>query len=105
MHHDEILPLKKMPLEETPLTPVSERVTILMVTSPILSHPSTELMERVVSSFSLVSSLSSCQMLLLADGVKCGKFRPKRGMVPTDMVTNYNLYLDRLEELVNNSDS
>merc|ERR1712179_45359 len=75
------------------------------VTSPILSHPSSELMERVVSSFSLVSSLTSCHMLILADGVKCGKFRPKRGVVPQEMVTNYNLYLDRLEELVEKSDN
>jgi len=84
---------------------VSERVTLIMVTSPILSHPSTELMERVVSSFSLVSSLTSCHMLILADGVKCGKFRPKRGVVPQEMVTNYNLYLDRLEDMVAKADN
>ena len=105
MWPEEVPPSKKMRLEELPSTPVSERVTILMVTSPILSHPSTELMERVVSSFSLVSSLSSCNMLLLADGAKCGKFRPKRGMVPTDMVTNYSMYLDKLEELVENAET
>ena len=91
--------------DPVPSPSVSEKVTILMVTSPILSHPSTELLERVVSSFSLVSSLSSCQMLLLADGAKCGKFRPKRGMVPADMFTTYNLYLDRLEDLVEKADT
>jgi len=83
---------------------LSEKVTLIMVTSPILSHPSTELMERVVSSFSLVSCLSSCHMLILADGVKCGKFRPKRGVVPQDMVSNYKTYLDRLDDLAKKAD-
>jgi len=83
---------------------LSDKVTLLMVTSPILSHPSTELMERVVSSLSLVSSLTCCRMLLLADGVKCGKFRPKRGVVPLDMVANYQLYLDRLDKIVEEAD-
>jgi len=79
---------------------LSDQLTVIMVTSPISSHPSTELMERVVSSFSLVPSLHSCKMLLLADGAKSGKFRPKRGSVPIEMVTNYNMYLDKIEELV-----
>ena len=85
-------------------TNIAEKLTLLMVTSPILSHPSTEMMERVVSSFSLVTSLSSCKMLILADGAKCGKFRPKRGVVPSDMVTHYNTYLDKMEELVEKAD-
>jgi len=82
---------------------VKDKMTILLVTSPILSHPNTELLDRVVSSFSLVESLCSCQMLLLADGVKCGKFRPKRGIVPAEMVIKYNLYLNKLEELARTS--
>jgi len=81
-------------------SPVKERVTIILVTSPILSHPTTELIEKVVESFTLVSWLSTCKLLLVADGAKVGKFRPKRGQVPGEMVLAYTEYLDRVQGLL-----
>ena len=41
----------------------------MLVTSPIPSHPSTELMDGVISSFGLVG-LDKCPLLIIADGVQ-----------------------------------
>jgi len=77
-----------------------EKLTIILVTSPILSHPSTELLEKVVATFDFVPQLCRCSLLVIADGVKVGKFRPKRGQVPEDLVVKYEDYLDNLDLLV-----
>lgn len=84
---------------------LGDRLTIILVTSPILSHPSTEMIEKVVDSFSLISQLSHCRLLLIADGVKTGKFRPKKGQVPPAMLTTYHQYLDNLQHLVDTTDT
>ena len=76
---------------------LKERLTVLLVTSPIVSHPSTELLDKVVSSFQFVTDLNSCKLIILADGVKCGKFRPKRGSVTNEMFSNYSSYLDKID--------
>ena len=49
------------------------QLTVLVVTSPILSHPSTELIERVFMSFLLVPGLAACKKILLADAARPGK--------------------------------
>ena len=76
--------------------PLKDRLTIILVTSPVVSHPSSELLEKVVASFDLVEDLSSCSLLILADGVKLGKFRPKKGIVGSDMRDKYEEYLETL---------
>lgn len=83
---------------------LKERLTVLLVTSPIVSHPSTELLDKVVSSFQLVTDLNSCKLIILADGVKCGKFRPKRGSVTSEMLSNYSSYLDKIDEKIRSAD-
>ena len=84
---------------------LKERLTIILVTSPILSHPSTELIDRVIASFGLVKDLCSCSLLILADGVKCGKFRPKKGVVTSEMVDTYDTFLERLRVKVRDAES
>jgi len=84
---------------------ISEKISIILVTSPILVHPSTELLEKVVETFSLVEHLQRCKLLIIADGVKTGKFRPKKGQVPQDLVEKYERYLDNLDSLSNEPSS
>ena len=84
---------------------LKDRLTIILVTSPIVSHPSTELIDKVISSFGLVKDLCSCSLLILADGVKCGKFRPKKGVVTSDMVNTYDTFLERLRVKVRDAES
>ena len=84
---------------------LKDRLTTILVTSPIVSHPSTELMDRVVASFDLVKDLCSCSLLILADGVKCGKFRPKKGVVTSEMVECYDTFLERLRIKISEASS
>ena len=70
-------------------------LAVVVVTSPILAHPSTALLETILSSLSLVAGLEDLQVLVVADGVKEGRFRPKRGEVPGEVVAGYRAYLDR----------
>ena len=83
---------------------LQDKLSIILVTSPIASHPSTELLEKVISSFELVEELSSCRLLIIGDGVKRGKFRPKRGSVTSDMIDNYRTYLANIEHMIANAD-
>lgn len=89
------------PAEDT----VKDRVTIILVTSPLLCHPSTELLEKVVDSFNFVTSLSGCRLIIVADGLKVGKFRPKKGQVPEDMVQRYEEYLERVKTLLDREEA
>ena len=73
---------------------------VVVVTSPIISHPSTALLETIFASFDLVEGLAGREVVVVADGVKGeGKYRPKRGEVPTKLVEAYAGYLDRVELL------
>ena len=73
---------------------------VVVVTSPIISHPSTALLETIFASFNLVEGLAGREVVVVADGVKGeGKYRPKRGEVPTKLVEAYAGYLDRVELL------
>merc|ERR1719384_290133 len=83
---------------------LKERLTVLLVTSPIVSHPSTELLDKVVSSFQFVTDLNSCKLIILSDGVKCGKFRPKRGSVTNEMFSNYSSYLDKIDQKISEAE-
>ena len=79
-----------------------ERLSIILVTSPIVSHPATELIDKVIDSFSLVDGLTSCSLTIIADGVNLGKYRPKRGSVTQEMIDNYKLYIQALQDKANN---
>ena len=45
-------------------------LTVIVVTSPVRCHPSTEMIERVFSSFALAEGLAGCRVIVVADGVK-----------------------------------
>ena len=84
---------------------LKDKLSIILVTSPIVSHPATELIDKVIASFDQVKDLCSCSLLILADGVKCGKFRPKKGVVTSDMVDRYDSFLERLRAKVREAGS
>jgi hypothetical protein len=45
-------------------------LTIILTTSPVLSNPSTVVLETVVKSFNLVEKLIDCKLIIVCDGVK-----------------------------------
>ena len=49
---------------------LSERVTILFITSPSFGNPAVRLIEEVACSLSLVPGLTQCAKLIIADGIK-----------------------------------
>mgnify|MGYP002628555788 CR=1 FL=1 len=82
----------------------SNELGLILVTSPILAHPSTQLLQTVVDSFHQVDGLLGCRLLIVADGVKEGRFQPKKGKMPGEAITAYRSYLDRVEELCRGSE-
>jgi hypothetical protein len=79
--HDDITMLKG----SAPKAPVEERITVLMPTSPIPSHPDTSIVEQTVAS--IRERLPLAEIIIMADGV-----RPELEHRRAD----YTEYLERL---------
>ena len=47
-----------------------DRLTIVLTTSPIKTHPSTRLIEEVFESIAVLAGLGECRKIIVADGVK-----------------------------------
>lgn len=77
---------------------MDHRLTIVLVTSPVLSHPSTQLIDEVIASFELVSGLASCPLMIVADGVRLSTGRPRwnQGKVNEAALASYLQYLEAL---------
>ena len=78
-------------------------VTTILVTSPILSHPSPELLLKVIESLGLARGLDRCPLFIIADHAKAtdnGKYKLKQGRVTPAMNEAYRQYLDTLDRLV-----
>ena len=76
-----------------------DRLTIVLTTSPIKTHPSTRLIEEVFESIAVLAGLGDCRKIV-ADGVKVrerDKFRS--GICTPEAMSNYRHYLSRLEAL------
>ena len=77
-----------------------DRLTIVLTTSPIKTHPSTRLIEEVFESIAVLAGLGECRKIIVADGVKVrerDKFRS--GICTPEAMSNYRHYLSRLEAL------
>jgi len=82
------------------MEPLPPDLTIILTTSPIKDHPSTELLEKVFSSFLRVDGLNACRILLVCDGFKTATaYRPKMGKVPEGTAEAYGEYKRRLAAL------
>lgn len=99
-----------------------DKLTVLIQTSPIPSHPSTALLEALFRSFRKADGLLESRIVILADG--CEEIRPssfsstsssflqqqqqeeveniKHGKVSTKTAKNYQQHLKRLREFVQN---
>mmetsp|Transcript_53721 Transcript_53721/g.156608 ORF Transcript_53721/g.156608 Transcript_53721/m.156608 type:complete len:381 (+) Transcript_53721:35-1177(+) len=92
------------PAEALPAAPLEELLTILLVTSPIRSHPSTEMLEWTLGSYVEKAGLASCPKIIVSDGFTVAgpgqKERPKSGRVPLDWVSPYAEFRARVDALV-----
>lgn len=82
---------------------LSDKLTIIITTSPIRSHPSTELLEHTMKTFGLVRGLLQCPKIIVCDGFilkpKVAKSN-KRGFVDEDSARRYKLYIEALKSLL-----
>ncbi|CAE7566246.1 POLA2 [Symbiodinium natans] len=74
-------------------------VSIVLVTSPIPSHPSTELVDEVIRSFDLVQGLELCPLVIVADGFQVREGRPawNQGRIDESTRQKYLGYVDALK--------
>ena len=94
--------------EEEDSDDLSSLVTIVVVTSPIESNPSTELLDRCLSSIVQAwPPMKNCRMVIAADGCECTndckkKQQSKRkrvfGKADAATIVRYQEYLDRIEK-------
>jgi len=85
--------------------PLQHLLTIVLVTSPIRSHPSTEMLERTLVSYVENSAdLAECAKIVVSDGFTIAgpeqKPKPKSGRIPEAWVLPYSEFRDRLDGLV-----
>ena len=75
------------------------RLTIVLVTSPIPSHPSTELIDQVIQSFDLVEGLEACPLIIVADGFQIREGKPawNQGRIDESSGDRYLRYIDALK--------
>ncbi|CAJ1418456.1 unnamed protein product [Effrenium voratum] len=73
-------------------------LSVVLVTSPIPSHPSCQLIDEVISSFDLIDGLQDCPLIIVADGVKVGPGRSKwnKGKVDEQTFEKYLEYISSL---------
>lgn len=71
-----------------------ELLSVVIISSPSPSHPSTSLVDVVLSSLDVLDpALSTCQVFVILDGYEIrDKARPKCGQVTVDMVRKYDGY-------------
>ena len=83
-----------------------EKLTVLVQTSPIPSHPSTALIEALFRSFAKADGLLESRVVILADGCEESKDdereNVKHGKASSETASNYRKFLKNLKDLVDN---
>ena len=91
-----------------PLPTVEQQLTVVITTSPIMSHPSTAMLEEVLDAFNLVPQLVGCRTLIVCDGYKLKKVgtgkrgsnnQSKRGIVTEEVADRYGIYIGAVKKL------
>ena len=81
------------------LSPKTE-LTIVITTSCIKSHPSTDVIDKTIGSFSLVDGLEECPIIIVCDGYEVVRDNQreayKKSMVHENAARNYMSYLDNI---------
>lgn len=79
-------------------------ITIIVVTSPAPSNPSTELISQSIESCDLVNGLEGCPVIIVMDGFKVGPVdRTKLGRITEESAARYELYHQALLETFSSS--
>lgn len=74
-------------------------MTVVIVTSPSPSNPSTVLVDCAINSLNYVQGLETAPVIIVADGYKVrNKSQSKRGIVTQTMADAYEKYLENLQE-------
>lgn len=84
--------------------PLEDLVTLICVTSPVRSNPSTEMLEWTMRSFARGGGLGRCRSLIASDGYKVAqagqKEKPKSGRVAPESIAPYEEFRSRLDALI-----
>lgn len=87
---------------------IEDLMTVVVVTSPVKSNPSTRMMQELLNYFRLVPQLVRCKKLIMCDGVKVvkvgasNKFRA--GRVTAEAAEMYKQYIANLQALAAEGD-
>ena len=87
---------------------IEDLMTVVVVTSPVKSNPSTRMMQELLNYFRLVPQLVRCKKLIMCDGVKVvkvgasNKFRA--GRVTNEAAEMYKQYIANLQALAAEGD-
>ena len=76
-------------------------LTIIITTSPIKSHPSTELLDDTINAFKLVDGLDDCDKIIMCDGyniVEDDKIAFKKAKVTARIIVNYTKFIDKIKK-------
>ena len=76
-------------------------LTIVLITSPIGVHPSTDLVDGVIASFELCDGLPNCPLIIVADGVKVNEKKKviwKQGIINNEIHQRYLGYCENLRK-------
>lgn len=80
-----------------------QTITVLIVTSPIRSNPSTQMLEEVLAGLCLIEELSAAQWLFVCDGftIATGKQQPrhKGGVIAEEHIARYDKFIENVREL------
>mmetsp|Transcript_60295 Transcript_60295/g.147964 ORF Transcript_60295/g.147964 Transcript_60295/m.147964 type:complete len:376 (-) Transcript_60295:120-1247(-) len=83
-----------------------DKLTVVVQTSPIPSHPSTALIEALFRSFTKADGLLESRVIILADGCEESKDdereNVKHGKASSETASNYRKFLKNLKDLVEN---
>jgi hypothetical protein len=83
-----------------------QSLTCVVVTSPVKSHPCTELLERVINSFKNIPELCVCPVIIVFDGyIVSQDDRTKKGKVTEALSRKYEEYFEKVVQLYGKSGS
>eukprot|EP00927_Polykrikos_kofoidii_P009440 TRINITY_DN13935_c0_g1_i1.p1 TRINITY_DN13935_c0_g1~~TRINITY_DN13935_c0_g1_i1.p1 ORF type:complete len:387 (+),score=62.23 TRINITY_DN13935_c0_g1_i1:36-1163(+) len=87
-------------------TPLSEKITVLLSTSPVGRHPDTDLIDEVIATMQYAEGVSECRLIIVCDGyrsengdgVAFTESKYRAGIVDAKSAANYEEYKARLRE-------
>ena len=76
---------------------ISKYLTVILTTSPIKSHPSTEIIDKTIKSFDYINGLNSCKKFIICDGYAIiENNRYKSGKITEECASHYKEYINSI---------